>query len=152
MTADMSALTTWLRAQIDLDQAHAEKDLLFADAAGQWEVWPGVNMPGLVRRDGETLIPEVDDSTADYLGRFKPQQIAERARHQLAEVKAKRAIIDRHAGVPYPSPTGPPLDLMCSGRFGEWSPARADECPEIRILAQPYADRPGWQPEWSVTE
>lgn len=66
----------------------------------------------------------------------------------LAEVDAKRAIVERHAGTPYPGPDDEALDLPCSSHYGEWNPVAPDRCPELLALVQPYADHPDFDPAW----
>lgn len=63
----------------------------------------------------------------------------------LAECDAKRKIIDRHAGVPYPNPTDEPRDLACTD---DGKPRPPEWCPELRTLASVYADHPDYPEEW----
>jgi hypothetical protein len=60
----------------------------------------------------------------------------------LAECEAKRRIVELHTtvdGAIYPT-------CDCCGLYGE---ADVDwPCPTLRLLALPYADRPGYRAEW----
>jgi hypothetical protein len=90
-------LTQWLRAQLDADQATASE-----------------------------YHHELCDLLADD---YQPGKTVCSCGHPdqlLAEIKAKRAILD---------------EAIYLG---------ADEI--IQLLAQPYAGRDGWQPEWTVNQ
>lgn len=77
---------------------------------------------------------------------------------QLAEVEAKRRILDEHQPVTvtyWPTPmcgicADPDAvavdDPMGSGE--PWTPNQTWPCRTIRLLAQPYAGQPGWREEW----
>ncbi len=71
----------------------------------------------------------------DYLDRFS----SDRA---LAEVDAERRILDLHAE-PHECPEWDrALGETCTGYYGD------EGCPTLRLLALPFADRPGYQEEW----
>lgn len=55
--------------------------------------------------------------------------------HLLAEIEAKRRILDEAESY------SPELE---HGDNGEWAFETV-----VRLLAQPYADRPGWRAEWA---
>jgi hypothetical protein len=103
MTAD---LITWLRQQLDQQQAGLEQEL------------------------------------REYLGTHPEHGI----RFRLAEVEAKRRILDLHHETELESePDHDPMGAGCAecGHF-DWP------CETIRLLAQPYAGRDGWQEQWHV--
>jgi hypothetical protein len=79
----------------------------------------------------------------------------------LADVAAKRAILELHDGehdcrelrtgvYPHDWPSAAPW-----GSAGEaWRHASSEHfegpCPTLRLLAQPFAGRPGWREEWAA--
>lgn len=72
-----------------------------------------------------------------------------RIKRGLAEVAAKRQLIDGH------DPDWPRLECpTCCGYDGndnygvERRPREAYPCRVVRLLALPYADRPGYRDEW----
>jgi hypothetical protein len=70
----------------------------------------------------------------------------------LAEVEAKRRILDLHAPINGYDPNGP----VCStcgetGNPGDEMLVVRWPCPTVRLLAQPCAARPGWREEWQVS-
>jgi hypothetical protein len=62
------------------------------------------------------------------------------APRMLAEVAAKRAILDLHE--PYESERVGGQSCWACNRDG-WP------CETVRLLAQPFAGRPGWREEWA---
>lgn len=85
------------------------------------------------------------------LGRLVPgwhtwPEVKRSAEAALAEVSAKRRVLDEHW-----APTSPHADWPTS--------APSDQCPTcnvafpcrtLRLLAQPYAGRAGWREEWQA--
>jgi hypothetical protein len=147
----VSDIVTFLRAQLDEDERvaltcpvhdwHVEKTYVPAHVARGWPT-PAYEV-GLLRPafidmyepDGMTF----EVAYCEHAARWDPT-------HVLAEVAAKRRILDLHHGsndgdcticvVPewgYPSHGGSP-------------PARYP-CDTVRALLAPYADRPGYDPE-----
>jgi hypothetical protein len=118
----MSELITWLRQQLDEDEASAT-----AWARCCWHM-------------------EACDDTGDFLDRFS-------AARQLAEVEAKREILDLHA--PFAGYKGRVQCGHCAGLCHSDSGLRCEEpadamypCENVTLLAQPYAGKPGWREEW----
>jgi hypothetical protein len=74
----------------------------------------------------------------------------------LAECEAKRRIVERHHRVDSEEwrPDDWPPSPECAGcgfnAVEEYRTADVDECPELRLLALPYADHPDYQPAWRV--
>lgn len=76
----------------------------------------------------------------------------------LAEVEAKRRLLDLHQRVDARddwigrSQVGWPPEPACYGCHADFSEEYAvpdaNDCPVARLLALPYADRPGYRPEW----
>jgi hypothetical protein len=73
----------------------------------------------------------------------------------LAEVEAKRRIIELHPPRPWHINAGGFVDIpkwhpicgMCGDR--EWYAVPAP-CPTLLALVQPYADHPAFNPEWKL--
>lgn len=86
---------------------------------------------------GVYLRDDASEGECDYALTFTAVRV-------LAEVKAKRRILDEVV---------PRIDEMDSLIESEWGngigPVGESE-PLIKLLAQPYAGREGWQDEWSV--
>lgn len=66
---------------------------------------------------------------------------------RLADIDAKRRILDEHAVIE------PPYGWAgwcsrCVDGDEVWDAATKSPCPTVRLLALPYADRPGYRPEW----
>ena len=147
----MDDLVTWLRAQLDDDERVAREGTPFG--TGRWladgETIRDSEGGCVVHDDGEQ-----DRGTAEHIARHDPARA-------LAEVDAKRRILDLHTGE-HDCPewkTGVYADDwpigVSHGKPGErWAHItvehfEADEpCPTVRLLALPYADRPGYRDEW----
>lgn len=151
MTA-VDDLVTWLRVQLDDDARVAR----MADhECPDWSIRPG-DRPGDPQR---ILWLDVTDSTdpatmplflAEHIARWDPARV-------LAEIDAKRQLLDLHEPRPSgsiirsgPTQCGYCADL-CHSRSGLGcdSPDAPYPCDTVRLLAQPYADRPGWRAEWA---
>ncbi|HEU4544069.1 MAG TPA: DUF6221 family protein [Jiangellaceae bacterium] len=166
----MTDLASWVLAQIADDEAAAR-----AATPGPWRYNPAKHwrkpdstwfeeavFAGPVGDDAICIAGtgETDDtgSAADavHIARHDPARV-------LAECAAKRAIVELHK---------PRLNGFVMGRPGEsreqmhnrWNSRTEMVCPTcmdgvkratapcltLRLLAQPYADRPGWGPAWRV--
>jgi hypothetical protein len=146
----MDDLLAFVRAQLDADVQVALavfRSRVRADGSKIMSIDP----PGFP----DLPVAEVIDTpTAEHIARWSGQRV-------LAEVEAKRRILDLHIGAHdcteihtgvYPDDW--PADAGW-GKAGErWAHAanehfEADQpCPTVRLLAQPYAGRDGWREEW----
>lgn len=85
-------------------------------------------------RHGEAYLREVLETRLEHDARFR-----------LAEVEAKRKLLDA-----WPQDEHDP-----TVRFGDWTTC-GDDCVQgvflevVKLLAQPYAGRPGWREEWAA--
>jgi len=140
---DMSDdLVTWLRVQLDEDERVArEADGLGWGYAGAFER----------DHDGNDIYPQwglmsADDGPTLLLGDLTIEKLRHIARHDpvrvLAEVAAKRRILDEH-NLGY---IGSRECRCCSDKRGD--DVEPYPCPTVRLLALPYADRPGYREEW----
>jgi hypothetical protein len=110
-------LATWLRAQLDDDERHAQMLPMGFPADSRW-----------TEQDVTAIAWAADPARA------------------LAEVAAKRAMIDLHD----PGTTTTPW--WCASCLDTASPEpdlmALAPCPVLRLLALPYADQPGYREEW----
>lgn len=120
----MSDLVTWLRAQLDEDERVVRQ--LLAE-------------PGGFYIEAET--PDVNVmSIGAYTARWEPKRM-------LAEVEAKRRILDDYADADHLQRVGWENDEPSKFEY-----AAREEALEkvVKLLAQPYAGRPGWREEWGA--
>lgn len=146
-------LAAWLTAQLDLDQAHAEKDLwaLARASQGRWSASYGYNLPySLILVDGVKVgrltatrgpLPDgaEDQHAADAFAVARLVQKAKgRAEAALRTVAGHRAILERHQRTAHFDEI-----WMCRkcGNAG-WP------CRDVRDLASIYQDRVGFDPSW----
>lgn len=120
-------LVTWLRAQLDEEQARAQL-LDGLRAPSPWRA-SGDAFDAYVETADGTIIEERGGTTylavAKHIAEHDPARV-------LAEVDAKRRI----------------LDLYEQAEYGDFARLTAlDDV--IRLLALPYAERPGYRPEWA---
>lgn len=144
-------LVTWLRAQLDEDERMAREA-----TGGPWEVGPtfggrdnrvyvkpegfGIDTVGTCIIAGQVANMPEYRANAEYIARHNPARV-------LAEVDAKRRILDRHASYDFPA------DLEDGPGAYSWT-GRCDHChepwpcPDLRDVAAPLADRPGYREDW----
>ena len=144
-------LITWLRAQLDEDERVAiaiQGDRYGDNDDGRWRNWTieehedrhGPYLSAL----GVELVHSYADNVitpqrGEHIARWDPARV-------LAEVKAKRRILDEHAYAPKSDSCRTCWRSNRGGTAREASP-----CPTVRLLAQPYAGRDGWQESWRAT-
>lgn len=122
-------LVEFLTAMLERDEAVA------LDAAG-WGLSGRARSPGRWHRDGVNSVVDIDqrlvvygdgpspgEAEAEHIVRWDPARA-------LREVEAKRRILERHN----------PCD--------DWSYGDASTCPELCLLALPYADHRDYCQEW----
>ena|SRR5690606_16992256 len=122
-------LVAWLRQQLDEDELVIERN------SGRKGLTDDGVYPDYRTYDGEDLA-----AADDYLDRFNPKRM-------LADLDAKRRVLDEHAPR---SVTGFDVDGwehtedMCAACVSadNWP------CQTLRLLALPYAVRPGYREEW----
>jgi hypothetical protein len=81
---------------------------------------------------------DVHDSCSGHIRTAEATEYRD-ADYGLADIEAKRRILDLH------SERMPGECDACNERQYGYP------CPTVRLLAQPYAGRDGWQPEWATT-
>ncbi len=137
----MDDLVQWLRGQLDEDERIA-RAAAWCDEAASWHAEPS---PFGARDKGQRwyiedamddgVVTHVDPAASDdegvarHLARHDPARV-------LREVDAKRQIIAEH-------------DVYGRGLGGRMDCQSLDfPCRTLRLLALPYADRPGYRAEW----
>jgi Family of unknown function (DUF6221) len=124
-------LIEFLGAQLDEQHRVAEEMALIegpswsanpSSSEGTWEVVTG-QREAVVHSDDDCCL---DRDLAEWIAAWDPARV-------LAEIAAKRAILDAFEAT-----------YRESDDYPGWEGA-------MYCIAQPYAGREGWQPEWSVT-
>lgn len=143
----MGDLVTWLRAQLDADERVARtatqarwwhnprKQWLGPDAFEAYDQTKGEEfvgygespLSGCVAATGPADHPQ-SMADAEHIARWDPARV-------LAEVETKRALLEETIR-PY---------------LGAETTAARVAVVALRLLAQPYAGRPGWREEWRPT-
>jgi hypothetical protein len=160
-------LVQWLTEQIDLDEAHAQKDLWALDRStpGRWEAHYGHNLPySLLKGEGGVEIARFTAGTvplpdgaddlhaADILLVVRlVRKARERADRVLRQVAAYRRILSRHE--PYEGRCTHCMEWCnCSDSSPEECPHGnlPSPCPDLLDLASIFAGRPGFDPSWTV--
>jgi hypothetical protein len=77
---------------------------------------------------------DITPRITNHIARWDPARV-------LAEVEAKRRVLDEHP---------PDGDGFCGDGIGLVGCKWSYPCPTVRLLAQPYAGRPGWRAEWQA--
>jgi len=121
----MDDLVQWLRAQLDEDERIARAAAsLQADPENGWGT------------QGRAITPHIgvvhEEEARRHIVGWNPARV-------LRETDAKRQMLAIHR--PYVAEPGQAC-LGCAGGI-EW-----ETCPVVRLLALPYADRPGYREEW----
>ena len=124
----MIDLAAWLLAQIDADERIAERALDVSTDLGHQASWSSFSAT------------DVLDEAVAHLEAWSPGRV-------LAECEAKRRIVDLH-----PVVGDDVCDTCVVGKRGyPLHPHSTPErwpCGTLRALALPYADRPGYEPNW----
>ena len=135
-------LVQWLGAQLDEDERIAR-----AASLGPW-VQSGIGDYGwsvTFGRPGAGV--ETDDSEqgladADFIAAHDPARV-------LREIDAKRQLVVAHApGRPKGRPSMEAHCQSCTTAQAWDEAAAASNCRTLRLLALPYADRPGYRDDW----
>lgn len=116
-------LAVWLLDQIGADEALAQRN---SDGNGLADGFPDYRT-----YDGPDL-----EAADEYISHFGPARM-------LAECDSKRRIVAEHSVV-YVPPPGSPYPVNDSCPVCDQLP-----CLTLRLLALPFADRPGYRQEWA---
>jgi hypothetical protein len=132
-------LVQWLGQQLDEDERIAR-----AATAGPWTAMgqgvldpsPPSNRLGIGMAVGHAAASADYNETAEHIARHDPARV-------LREIDAKRQIIALHHQL---EDAQEMLDFCATcdatGKYPEYP------CTTLRLLALPYADRPGYREEW----
>ena len=141
----MTDLASWLLEQIAADEQVAREAAAGSSGVRQpswgpeWTLEedddPGYSGTWGIHSDAGTVISagEVMRPEGRHIARWDPARV-------LAEIAAKRRLITRHSHT-------------YTGDDGyQWCPRDDDHVPclDLRTLAAPYADRPGYNSEWAL--
>lgn len=163
MTA-VDELLAFLRATWDARCAQLDEDEQVARECGDYGRWRVTSDGYLADDAGVQAIGPWDTSVGDveHIARWDPKRVLDEVTLERADIDAKRAILDLHA----PQPTGYVDGVYYHGEAGQLQCEHCAEqchshsgvscdmpdapwpCPTVRLLAQPYAGRPGWREEW----
>lgn len=125
----MDDLITWLRAIWNERERQLDDDERVARAlAGATIFVSGV--PNFYGVGGPSAL--------DYWDRFTPARVLDEIAAERRDIDAKRRIIDLH---PY-------ANLLSAPESCESCAAIPGPCVTLRLLALPYATRPGYRDEW----
>ena len=145
----MDDFVKWLGVQLDEDERIAR-----VATPGPWEwkrehgeVWQATD-EGWLDYSGEYIAGPEDRATLFGPGMTPHADAVHIARHDparvLREIDAKRQIIAKH-----PSINVSDLGSDCGTCVWPGTVMAAPSpCPTLRLLALPYADRPGYREEW----
>jgi hypothetical protein len=131
-------LVAWLRAQLDDDERVARE----AGVSASGSRWHVADRGAVIVRDDDGMVVVFDEGSpsreeAEHIARWDPARV-------LAEVDAKRRILDEIV---------PLIDEMDGRIESEWG-LRMEPIGEsdalVKLLALPYADQPGYRPEWRL--
>jgi len=132
----MDELVRWLGEQLDADAARAQ-----AAPPGPWVL---ADNGSIVAADGSRVVSSVGGALEGQVSRWPEGPTVDHVLGQdparvLAEIDAKRRILAIHRRY---VPESGQACLGCSGGI-EW-----EACPVVRLLALPYASRPGFRESW----
>jgi len=136
-------LLTWLRAQLDAVEKVAQAAA--RDAGGpEWSAGDENLSESVSLADAGSYVAA---GPYGYLSWELRQHIADNdPAFVLTDVEAKRQIIEAHpAGRDHPEAAD--YCLEC-GPFWRDGKAHGYPCETLRLLALPFAGRPGWREEW----
>jgi len=134
-------LVTWLRTQLDEDASRAH-NLDGRRAPSPWQA-KGDGYGAYVEAADGTIIEERGGgmymAVATHIAHWDPARV-------LAEVDAKRRILDEIVPEANGLDSSVDLDRRIGIRDQTVEPYCSDQL--VRLLALPYADRPGYRDEW----
>ena len=148
----MDDLVTWLHAAYDEDERVARET---PEESRTWshKSFVDYSAPDLPMDDhtlwfGDRVVGEVGFGDGEIL----PDEAEHIARHDparvLAEVDAKRRILDEHPPIREPYGWAGRCQRCIDGD-DPWAKEAEWPCLTVRLLALPYADWPGYRPEWA---
>jgi len=151
MSADLAG---WLLEQLDIDEASA--NAAAAKSGADWTMVDGEFEGGYVTGTADIGNPrayrgdlELWDTEGGFLVAFKETSAhiaSHDPAHVLADIAAKRKLIDLHSDDrEHSCPTDEGNEYF--GYMNGWAEEKdhPQRCPTLRLLAEPYSDRPGYQ-------
>lgn len=144
----MDELVKWLGQQLDEDERIAR-----AASPGPWHVNAESDevlaVDGITVAEGFALSGRQLRATTEHIAVHDPARV-------LREVDAKRRVLTRHCAAPVPPGNEWAEEYpYCAAHAYKGPdgtavyPVELEKCPELRDLAAPYADRPGYRKGWA---
>jgi hypothetical protein len=125
-------LAAWLSAVWDEEERLATAATDGPWTAGEFCVWSEADVEdGVIVSDGPDGGGGASEENAAFIAANHPASV-------LARIAADRKILALHSG---------DNDEPCQSYAGNWA---YEPCKTLRLLASPYADRPGFRSEWLV--
>jgi Family of unknown function (DUF6221) len=150
--AHPTSLVAFLHEQHTVERRHAEKDLAVAGQAtpGPWRAKYGVGTPisevHVADQPLARLAGGRHGANAFMIARFQPANVRGRAARRIAELDALAAVITAHTREPHYCPIP-----VATGDHGQLWTADEGPCWTLRLLAYPYANKPGYRAgEWGT--
>ncbi|MFJ8146023.1 DUF6221 family protein [Streptomyces sp. NPDC096048] len=131
----MDDLVVWLRAQFDEDERTVRATVW--EGSGNKLEWELIASATIDVGGDEFYVG--DRTIANHMMAWEPARV-------LREIDAKRQLLALHQPVEQRS-TGSGGGVATDCQVCSHFPARYP-CATVRLLALPYADRPGFRPEW----
>ncbi|MET7458502.1 DUF6221 family protein [Streptomyces sp. NPDC005574] len=139
----MDDLVRWYGEQLDADAARATTAA--EELGADWDYDDGYVV---TRREGDMVATGSQDFLEAERGRFIAEHDPARV---LRDIEAKRALLHEHRIDGWRCSTCANEETFDDDADGnrEWSRGGKDfPCPTLRLIAAPYADRPGYREEW----
>jgi len=130
----MSDMIAFLRARLDEDEAAAR-------AVAGHELFDGTGIVVMHTHASGTRSVTLPSHVARFAARWDPARV-------LAEVAAKRAIIELHAPIPEDDLRLRAGSCTSCGDQGCCGHDEEYPCATLKAIAQPYADHPDFDPAW----
>jgi hypothetical protein len=128
-------IVQWIGEQLDADAARA-----LAASPGPWGVNEAhdevVAVDGITVAEGFALSGNQLRATVDHIAEHDPARV-------LREIDAKRRIMQVHN-----AQDSWGMCVACPRDERGAMQVEIEDCPILRLLALPYADRPGYREEW----
>lgn len=125
-------LVQWLSEQLDADERYARNAKGLLGIENAWWTWDAL----------KSRFPELSRADAQHIERHGPARM-------LREIDAKRKLAEEHKpGMQKGWPNMGRHCLSCTGARVWDESSNESNCLTLRLLALPYADRPGYRNEW----
>jgi hypothetical protein len=141
--SEQADLLAFLCARIDED----ERVAMAAARAANTDTWIDGAEGSVLGIGGDMHLRGAVNSIDDigpHIARWDPARV-------LAEVEAKRRILEEHRLASYRASWDEDQDICGTCRYDNGLDVYPYPCPTVRLLALPYADHPDYRDEWGPT-